>query len=109
MEPWPRCSCWRCSAGHQKPLSELTKIFEPVPQTLAQRGGEVERRELGELPLVMAAIKAAEQKLGRKNGRVLVRFSGTEPKARILIEGPDESRNEQHAKDIAGALNKWLG
>jgi phosphoglucosamine mutase len=91
----------------QKPLSELTKIFEPVPQTLLNLVVK-ERRELGELPEVMKAIRAAEAKLG-KDGRVLVRFSGTEAKVRILIEGPEKSKNEQHAEAIAEALTRSLG
>jgi phosphoglucosamine mutase len=91
---------------NEKPLSELTKIFEPVPQTLLNVVVK-QRRELGELPEVMSAIKSAEQKLG-KNGRVLVRFSGTEPKARVLIEGPDEAKNQHYAQDIASALTRSL-
>ena len=89
-----------------KPLSELTKIFEPVPQTLLNVVVK-RRKELGELPEVMKAIKSAEEKLG-KDGRVLVRFSGTEPKARVLIEGPNRDKNEQYAKEIADALNRSL-
>jgi phosphoglucosamine mutase len=91
----------------QKPLSELASIFEPVPQTLLNVVVK-RRRELGELPEVMKAIAAAEAKL-RSDGRVFVRFSGTEPKARVLIEGPNRDRNEQYAKEIAQALTKSLG
>ena len=91
----------------EKPLSELTRIFEPVPQTLVNVPVN-QRRELSDLPEVMKAIRAAEAKLG-KEGRVLVRFSGTEPKVRILIEGPDRSRNEQHAKEIGAALVRSIG
>lgn len=91
----------------QKPISELTRIFQPVPQTLLNVVVK-QRRELGELPEVMKAIKAAEQKLGA-DGRVFVRFSGTEPKARVLIEGPNRDKNEQYAKDIVQALTRALG
>ena len=94
-----------CRQG--KPLSELTEIFEPVPQTLLNVVVK-QKRELGELPEVMKAIKAAETRLG-KNGRVLVRFSGTEPKARVLIEGPDAGKNDQYAKEIGEALTRALG
>ncbi|HSP79075.1 MAG TPA: phosphoglucosamine mutase [Myxococcaceae bacterium] len=91
---------------HQKPVSELASIFEPVPQTLLNVVVK-QRRELGELPQVMKAIQGVEKKLG-KEGRVLVRFSGTEPKARVLIEGPDAARNEQYAREIAEALSRSL-
>jgi len=94
-----------CRQG--KPLSELTRIFEPLPQTLLNVIVK-QKRELGELPEVMKAIKAAETRLGR-NGRVLVRFSGTEPKARVLIEGPDAGKNDVYAKEIGEALTRALG
>ncbi|QRO01533.1 phosphoglucosamine mutase [Archangium violaceum] len=90
----------------QKPVSELASIFEPVPQTLVNVVVK-QKRELGELPTVMRAIQDVEKKLG-KEGRVLVRFSGTEPKARVLIEGTDAARNEQYAREIAEALSKAL-
>jgi phosphoglucosamine mutase len=90
----------------QKPVSELASIFEPVPQTLVNVV-VAQKRELGELPTVMKAIQDVEKKLG-KEGRVLVRFSGTEPKARVLIEGIDATRNEQYAREIAEALSKAL-
>ena len=91
----------------QKPLSELTQIFEPVPQTLLNVVVK-QRRELGDLPEVVKAIRTVESKLA-KDGRVLVRFSGTEPKARVLIEGPERAKNEQYAKEIAQALTRALG
>jgi phosphoglucosamine mutase len=93
-----------CRQG--KPLSELASIFEPVPQTLLNLVVK-EKRELGELPEVMKVIHGVEQRLGSA-GRVLVRFSGTEPKVRILIEGEDAARNEAYAKEIAEALSKAL-
>jgi phosphoglucosamine mutase len=93
-----------CRQG--KPLSELASIFEPVPQTLLNVVVK-EKRELGELPEVMKTIQSVEQRLGNA-GRVLVRFSGTEPKVRILIEGEDGARNEAYAREIAEALSKAL-
>ncbi len=93
-----------CRQG--KPLSELASIFEPVPQTLVNVVVK-QKRELGELPEVMKVIHGVEQKLGSE-GRVLVRFSGTEPKVRILIEGENAARNEAYAKEIAEALSQAL-
>lgn len=90
----------------QKPVSELASIFQPVPQTLLNVVVK-NKRELGELPTVMRAIQDVEKKLG-KDGRVLVRFSGTEPKARVLIEGTDATRNEQYAQQIAQELSAAL-
>jgi phosphoglucosamine mutase len=93
-----------CRAG--KPMSELKKIFSPVPQTLLNV--EVKsRRELSELPTVLKAIKDVEDKLGAE-GRVLVRFSGTEAKARVLIEGPNAQNNQAWAEEIGDALKRAL-
>jgi phosphoglucosamine mutase len=93
-----------CRQG--KPLSELASIFEPVPQTLVNVVVK-QKRELGELPEVLKVIHSVEQRLGSE-GRVLVRFSGTEPKVRILIEGENAARNEAYAKEIAEALSQAL-
>ncbi len=90
-----------------KPLSELKKLFVSFPQTQLNLPIK-HKRELAELPGVMKAIRAVEQALG-KEGRVLVRFSGTELKVRVLVEGPDKKRNEAHAQAIAGELTKALG
>lgn len=93
-----------CRSG--KPMSELKEIFEAVPQTLLNV--EVSRkRDLEELPDVMKTIRGVEKKL-KDEGRVLVRFSGTEAKARVLIEGPDAKRNKAYAEEIGGALKRAL-
>ncbi len=93
-----------CRTG--KPLSELASIFEPVPQTLLNV--VVHRRdELSALPAVQGAIRDVERQLG-SDGRVLVRFSGTEPKVRILVEGPKADLNERFAHQIAESVNASL-
>jgi len=89
-----------------KPLSELARCFTPVPQTLVNVKVK-ERRELDELPTVLKTIRGVELKLGT-DGRVLVRFSGTEAKARVLVESPDPKRNESYANEISEALVKAL-
>lgn len=91
----------------QKPLSELTTIFQPVPQVLLNVIVK-EKRELANLPEVMKTIGQVEKKLG-KEGRVLVRYSGTEPKARVLVEGTDAKRIKQYAEEIGAALQRALG
>ena len=91
----------------QKPLSELSRCFEPVPQ--AQLNIAVkEKRPLEALSEVQRTIAAAEKALDG-GGRVLVRYSGTENKARVLVEGPDAKEIAAHAEAIAEALRKALG
>jgi phosphoglucosamine mutase len=90
----------------QKPLSELARFMEVFPQT--QINVPIARRsELASLPQVMSAIAHAEQTLGTR-GRVLVRFSGTELKARVLIEGPNEAQNGALGEAIAAELRVAL-
>jgi len=90
----------------QRPLSELAKCFTPVPQTLLNVPIK-QRKELSSLPEVMQTIQNIERKLGSE-GRVLVRFSGTEPKARILVEGPRAEENEAFAQEIGEVLTRAL-
>jgi phosphoglucosamine mutase len=67
-----------------------------------------EKRELSHLPDVTKTIGQVEKKLG-KEGRVLVRYSGTEPKARVLVEGADAKKIKQYAEEIGAALKRALG
>ena len=90
-----------------KPISELARVMEVYPQAqlnLAVR----EKPELGSLPSVMRAVREVEKKLG-KDGRVLVRYSGTEAKVRVLVEGPDKKLIEGFANEIAAELKKAIG
>jgi phosphoglucosamine mutase len=63
---------------------------------------------LKELPEVTAAIADAEATLG-DHGRVLVRYSGTEPKARVMVEGESESTVTRLADQIAAILTAAIG
>ncbi len=90
-----------------RPLSELAACYEKVPQELVNVAVR-QRQDLGSLPLVNRAIRDAERQLGEK-GRVLVRFSGTEPKVRILVESPSEGQNRALAERIAGEIRTALG
>ena len=85
-----------------KPLSELASIMKQYPQVLLSV--KVARRlPLAELTTVQSLITRIESELG-SDGRVLVRYSGTEPKARVMIEGPEASLIERYAQEIAGEL-----
>ena len=90
-----------------KPLSELARCFQPVPQVHLSVPVR-QRRPLETLPGVVRAIASVEQSLGAE-GRVVVRYSGTEDKARVLVEGPDARRIREHAETIAEELRKALG
>jgi len=83
-------------------LDELTADFHIYPQRLVNVRFQV-KRPLEELPSVQAEIRATEAEFGAA-GRVLVRFSGTEPLARVMVEGPSEERVLVRAQEIAAAI-----
>ena len=90
-----------------KPLSELRKVFTKFPQVVINM--KVKAKPAWEtLPEVMALVKGAEKTLG-ENGRVLLRYSGTEPKARLLIEGRDEKQIKALAGGIDGKIREKIG
>jgi phosphoglucosamine mutase len=90
-----------------KPLSELAACMRRFPQVL--QNVRVRRREdLAALPAVRQEIQGAEAAL-TGCGRVLVRYSGTEPLVRVMIEGPDEERIRSLAENIAAAIRTAIG
>jgi len=88
-------------------LDELTDELQVYPQRLVNVRVR-ERKRLEDLPAVLAEIRAAEASFG-DSGRVLVRFSGTEPLARVMVEGPDLERVEAFANRIAARIRAELG
>ncbi|HEY7954605.1 MAG TPA: phosphoglucosamine mutase [Polyangia bacterium] len=90
-----------------KPLSELRRVMTRYPQVLVNLKVR-EKRPLDALVDVTRLITRVERSLG-KGGRVLVRYSGTEPKARVMVEGPDEPTIQGYADEIARALEKACG
>jgi len=90
-----------------KPLSELKKCLAKYPQ--AQRNLRVkEKPPLETLPAITKLVSDAERELKGK-GRVLLRYSGTEPKIRLLIEGRDLSQIDRQADHIADAIQAAIG
>jgi phosphoglucosamine mutase len=90
-----------------KKLSELAASYKPFPQKLINVP-VVAKPPLESIPEIDAALKKAESNLGN-SGRVLVRYSGTENKVRVMVEARDESLCKQTAQDIAVVLEKEIG
>jgi len=90
-----------------KNLDELTAELETYPQILVNIRIR-ERRPLEEMEQVNREIQRTETEFGEA-GRVLVRFSGTEPLARVMVEGPGMDRVEFNAKAIAAAIKSEIG
>ncbi|MGH9669773.1 MAG: phosphoglucosamine mutase [Terriglobales bacterium] len=90
-----------------KPLAELVADLKVFPQTI-QNIRVREKRPLAEISEIDRAIKEAERQLDG-NGRVVVRYSGTEPLARVMVEAESESEMRRHAEAIAAAIQKALG
>ena len=88
-------------------LSELASIFREAPQRLINID-VAEKPPLSSLPNVSSAIAAAEQELG-KNGRVLVRYSGTQKLCRVMVEAAEEEPVNRLATAIASEITKAIG
>jgi phosphoglucosamine mutase len=89
-----------------KPLSELARSMVRYPQVLLNFA-VARKRPFEEMPDVQRVIARVESDLGAE-GRVVVRYSGTESKARVMIEGTDEARIKAHADEIAKTLQNSL-
>jgi len=89
-----------------RPLSELARAMTRYPQVLLNFA-VARKRPFEEMPAVQKVIAAVERDLG-SDGRVVVRYSGTEAKARVMIEGTDEAGIRVQADEIASALQREL-
>ncbi len=90
-----------------RPLSELAGVMIPLPQVLLNVRVK-ERKDIMTLPKVAAAIHDVEQKLGDE-GRVLIRYSGTEPLLRIMLEGQDKYEITAWANEIGDLVKQQIG
>ncbi len=89
-----------------RPLSELSRVMERMPQVLESAMFPT-RRPIEQMSELFSHMGAAEQKLGDQ-GRILVRWSGTEPKLRVMLEGPDVGVLKELAQDLLGAARRDL-
>jgi phosphoglucosamine mutase len=90
-----------------KRLSQLRKRIPEYPQLLVNIAVQRKKR-FEELPAVQKAIRRVEKKLGSE-GRVLVRYSGTEDIARVMIEGKNAAMIKTMANEIVEEIRKEIG
>jgi len=88
------------------PLDELAKVMEPFPQVIYNLKVR-EKKDLSQFPQMEKEIKKIEKSLG-DNGRILIRYSGTEPLLRIMVEGEDEVKLHLLAQDIIESIRRYI-
>ena len=90
-----------------KSIDEMARVMEPFPQVLYNV--EVrEKKDLKEFPEIRKRIQEIEGSLSGA-GRLLIRYSGTEPLLRIMVEGENETQLHQFAQDLVALTQKYLG
>jgi len=90
-----------------KPLSELSRMMDIFPQKLINV--DVKRKpNIEDVPKLVEAIRQAESELGGE-GRVLVRYSGTQNMCRVMVEGPSDAVTEKYCRQIADVVKSELG
>ena len=92
---------------HNKSLSELARVMTPLPQVLVNVR-VAEKRDIMTIPEIDRLIRGIEEKI-KDEGRILIRYSGTEPLLRIMIEGRDKDQISGWAKEIADKVGKNIG
>jgi len=88
-------------------LSDVLEKFQRYPQVLVNVAVK-EKRPIESIPSLCEAVRKVEQEFNG-SGRVLIRYSGTELKARVMVEGEDERRVNEVANDLADELRRALG
>ena len=91
-----------------QPLSQLAKCWTRFPQ-LVTNVNVREKKPFEQLDGVNQLVADAEKELSEQGGRLLLRYSGTEPKARLLVEGRDAKTLDAWSKKICGAIEKQIG
>ncbi len=91
----------------KQPLSELAKVMTMFPQRLINVN-VTDKPPLEEVNSIQAAVKEAEKALG-DDGRVLIRYSGTQSMCRVMVEGPTVSMTDSLATELARTVSSALG
>ncbi|MBN1142651.1 MAG: phosphoglucosamine mutase [Deltaproteobacteria bacterium] len=90
-----------------RPLSELAAMMDIFPQKLINVDVK-SKPDLATMPQVLAAIERVEKELGEE-GRVLVRYSGTQNMCRVMVEGPSKAMTDKFCQEIAEVVKTALG
>jgi phosphoglucosamine mutase len=90
------------------PLSQLAKCWTRFPQLITNVRVR-EKKPFDQLDGLNKLVTEAEAELKRQGGRVFLRYSGTEPKARLLLEGRDAKVLEKWSQKICGVIQKQIG
>ena len=90
-----------------KPLSELAKVMSLSPQKIINVNVK-DKPALEKISELQKAIKEAETELG-DNGRVLIRYSGTQSMCRVMVEGPTEQMTDRLTRALADVVKKCIG
>jgi phosphoglucosamine mutase len=97
----------RAMTEEGKPLSELTEGFQRYPQVLVNVAVR-EKRPFNEVEEIRKLVQETESQLAN-GGRLLLRFSGTEPLARVMIEGKNQEEIETFARNLAAVIQQTMG
>jgi phosphoglucosamine mutase len=98
----------RIMKSKNQPLSKLAKCWTRFPQ-LVTNVVVREKRPFAELDGLSKLVAEAEAELKAQGGRMLLRYSGTEPKARLLLEGRDTTTLEKWSQRIAETIKRHVG
>ena len=93
--------------SQSRTLFDLSKIMKVFPQVLINIDVK-EKPDIESIPEVVKAIQTVEKNLGEQ-GRVLVRYSGTQPLCRVMVEGPSKAETQQCCSQIADIIMKKIG
>ncbi len=97
----------RAVRAASQPLSALVRIMPVYPQVLTNVT-VAEKKEIQQFPEIFQAVERIKKRLGKK-GRVLVRYSGTQPLCRVMVEGPDADDTRRYCMEIADVVKNKLG
>jgi phosphoglucosamine mutase len=97
----------RVMQTRKQPLSKLARVWTRFPQKLTNIM-VAEKKPVEQFPELVALLAEAEADLKRQDGRLLLRYSGTEPKIRLLVEGRDAAALDRWTHKISDSIKHHL-